>query len=157
MPFSHALLVSLAVSIIAAALEGVCAGRNVRRYFATLDLPPYSPPLWLWFIIGGFYYLIFTFVMFRVLRHDIDSAFRIAALTLIGFMMAVNALWNYIFFRAQKLFLGFVVAGLFPILDISLLICVIQFDRVAAWSLVPYLLYRMYGLWWGYGLWKLNG
>lgn len=70
--------------------------------------------------------------------------------------MVVNAFWTYVFFRAQNLFLGFIGASLFPILDITLFICLIQLDKVAAWSLVPYLLYRIYALWWGYGLWKLN-
>ena len=49
--------------------------------------------------------------------------------------------------------LTFVIA---PIVDVVLFICVVQLDRMAAWSLVPYLLYRVYAVWWGYGLWKLN-
>ena len=79
-----------------------------------------------------------------------------AVLALALFMMVVNALWNYVFFRAQNLFLWFIGASLFPILDIALFICLIQLDKVIAWSLIPYLLYRIYALWWGYGLWKLN-
>lgn len=72
-------------------------------------------------------------------------------------MMLVNAFWNYIFFRARKLFLSFIVASFFPIMDIALFICLINLDKPAAWSLIPYLLYRIYALWWGYGLWKING
>jgi len=34
-------------------------------------------------------------------------------------------------------------------MDLALLICLIQLDKVAAWALVPYLLYRLYSLWWG--------
>ena len=157
MSASYAMLVSFGACVIAAALEGVCAGKNVKSYFAELRWPPYSAPLWVWYIIGGLYYAIFFFVIYRVLRHAGDSVLTSAVLTLIFFMMAVNAVWNYIFFRARNLFLSVVVASLFPIMDVALLICLIQLDKVAAWSLVPYLLYRIYALWWGYGLWKING
>ena len=31
-----------------------------------------------------------------------------------------------------------------------------QADRVAAWALTAYLIYRVYSVWWAYGLWRLN-
>jgi hypothetical protein len=52
MSASYAILVSLGACVIAAALEGVCAGRNVKSFFATLRFPPFSAPLWVWSIIG---------------------------------------------------------------------------------------------------------
>lgn len=157
MSLLSAIFTSLGVCILAALLEGVCAGKNVKSYFAELRWPSYSAPLWVWYGIGGIYYLIFFFVTYRLLRLNSGSALKPAVLSLILFMMVVNALWNYVFFRARNLFLAFVGASLFPILDIALFVCLFQLDRIAAWSLVPYLLYRIYALWWGYGLWKLNG
>ncbi len=65
MSTSYAITLSLATCILAAALEGVCAGKNVNSFFATLRFPPYSAPLWVWSIIGGLYYLIFGFVIYR--------------------------------------------------------------------------------------------
>lgn len=156
MSVGYAILISFLIFVRAAALEGVCAGKNVKAYFAKLKFPPYSAPLWVWYIIGGVYYVAFFFVIYRLLRLGSDSGLKHGTLTLILFMMAVNAFWNYIFFRAQSLFLGFIGASFFPILDVALFICLIQLDKVAAWSLVPYLMYRIYALWWGYGLWKMN-
>jgi len=152
-----AIFISLGVCILTSALEGVCAGKNVKAYFAELRWPRYSAPLWVWYIIGGVYYLIFFLITYRVLRASGDSILRPVVVGLILFMMIVNALWNYVFFRARNLFLAFVVASLFPILDIALFVSLLWLDKVAAWSLIPYLLYRIYALWWGYGLWKLNG
>jgi len=156
MPVSYALLISIGTCLIAAALEGVCAGKNVKSFFATLRFPPYSAPLWLWSIIGGLYYLIFGFVIYRLLRLDSDSELMPAALTLILFMMVVNALANYIIFRARNLRLNFIVGSLFPVMDIALFVCLVRLDKAAAWSLIPYLLYRIYAIWWCYGLWRIN-
>ena len=155
MSVGYALLVSCLVCGLAAALEGACAGRNVKAFFSTLRFPPYSAPLWVWSIIGGVYYLIFGFVTYRLLRLD-DSLLRSAALALVLFMMIVNALTNYIIFRARNLRLSSIVGCLFPVMDMTLLFCLIQLDTLAAWSFVPYLIYRIYAVWWGYALWKLN-
>lgn len=156
MSASYAILISIGISIIAAALEGLCAGKNVKPFFANLRFPPYSAPLWMWSIIGALYYVTFCFVLYRILRLDNDSGLRYAALILILFMMVVNALSNYIIFRARNLRLSFIVGALFPIMDVALFMCLIQLDKIAAWSLIPYLLYRVYAVWWGYSLWKMN-
>lgn len=155
MSFGYALLVSCLVCALVAALEGACAGRNVKAFFSTLKFPRYSAPLWVWSIIGGVYYLIFGFVIYRLLRLD-GSMLRRAALALVLIMMVVNALTNYIIFRARNLRLSFIVGSLFPVMDLTLLLCLIELDTLAAWSLVPYLIYRVYAVWWGYTLWKLN-
>ena len=152
-----AILVSVVACFTAAALEGVCAGRNLKSYFAELRWPRYSAPLWVWYIIGGVYYLVFFFVLYRILRIDRDSTLRSATLGLLLFMMTVNAVWNYVFFRARNLFLAFIGSSLFPIFDLALLVCLLSLDRISALALAPYLLYRIYGVWWGFGLWKLNG
>lgn len=156
MSSGYAFLISLAVCILAAVLEGVCAGKNVKSFFATLRSPPFSAPLWVWTIIGVLYYVIFCFVLYRLLRLDNDSALRDVALALVLFMLAVNALTNYVIFRSRNLRLSFIIGALFPILDVSLFLCLIQLDSSAVWSLIPYLIYRIYGVWWGYALWKIN-
>jgi len=156
MSTTYAILTSIVVCILAAALESVCAGKNVKPFFASLKFPRYSAPLWIWSIIGGIYYVIFGFVLYRLFRITTDSTIKSAALALIVFMMAVNALSNYLIFRARDLRLSFVVGALFPLMDIALLLCLLKLDTAASLALIPYLLYRVYGVWWGYALWKLN-
>jgi tryptophan-rich sensory protein len=152
----YAILISLALCILAAALEGACAGKNVKSHFATLRSPSYAAPLWVWYIIGIGYYATFFFIVYRVLKLHTDSILKPVTLSLVVFMMIANALWNYVFFRARKLFLAFVTGSIAPIFDAALFICLFGLDRVTAWSLVPYLLYRVYAVYWGYALWKLN-
>jgi tryptophan-rich sensory protein len=156
MSSGYALLTSLGVCGAAAALEGVCAGNNVKSFFSSLRLPAYSAPLWVWSIIGLFYYLIFCFVLYRLLTLNNSSGLRSATIVLVLVMMTVNALTNYIIFRARNLRLSFLVGALFPILDITLFLMLIQLESLAAWTLIPYLLYRIYAVWWGYALWKQN-
>jgi tryptophan-rich sensory protein len=156
MSSGYSFLTAIGICLVAAALEGACAGTNVKSFYATLRFPRYSAPLWLWSIIGAIYYVIFCFVIYRLLLVNASSALKSAALTLIAFMMVVNALTNYLIFRARNLYLSFLVGSLFPILDVALFTCLALLDGVATLSLIPYLLYRVYGVWWGHSLWKLN-
>jgi benzodiazapine receptor len=156
MSSAHAILVSLGVCGIAAALEGACAGQNVKSYFAKLKSPPYSPPMWVWYIIGGLYYGTFFFVVYRILTRGNNSSLAQGTIAVVVAMMLGNALWNYLFFRARKLLISVLVTFLAPVMDLVLLICLIKLDRVAAWALTAYLIYRVYSVWWAYGLWRLN-
>jgi tryptophan-rich sensory protein len=156
MSTSYAVVTSLFVCAAAAGLEGICAGTEVKSLFARLKSPAYSPPLWVWYIIGALYYVTFFFVLFRILTRGHSSGLTNLTFGLVVVMMAANALWNYVFFRAQKLFASVVVTFVAPVVDLGLLVCLMQLDRVAAWALIPYLIYRSYSLWWAYRFWQLN-
>ena len=154
---SYAILVSLGICAIGAILEGVAAGKNVRPVFAKLRFPPYSPPLSVWYVVGIFYYATYFSLLYQILRHDGDVGFRYVSVTLILIILAANAFWNYLVFRAQNLFHSFLLGALYSLIAIGLFVCLIQFDRVASYFLLPYLLYLIYASWWSYGLLKLNG
>ena len=141
---------------LAAALEGVCAGNNVKSFFATLRFPRHSAPLWVWTIIGGGYYLIFFFLIYRLFRLTDYSTRWYVTLGLIVFMMIVNGLTNYVIFRARNLRLSFIIGAIFPVLDITLLLLMTSLDQTAALAMVPYLLYRVYAVFWGYSVWQAN-
>lgn len=148
---------AIAVCAAAAVLEGLCAGRNVRAFFATLRFPRYSAPLWVWSIIGGVYYAIFGFVLFRLLSAAPPSVLVAATLTLIVAMMVGNGLTNLVIFRGRNLHLSYVIGCVFAGLDVVLIGAILRLDlTAAAAALVPYLVYRVYAVWWGHALMTLN-
>jgi tryptophan-rich sensory protein len=135
---------------------GIVRGEKCEILFCAPAVPPYSAPLWLWSIIGGLYYLIFGFILFRLLRLPSTRSLGAVALSLILFMMVLNAITNYLIFRSQDLRRSFMVGAIFPFMDLALFVRLVQLDISAAWSLTPYLLYRIYAVWWGYKIWQLN-
>ena len=153
---TNAAWAAVVVCVLAAILEGVCAGRNIRPFFDTFRFPPYSAPLWVWSIIGAVCYAVFGFVVFRLLSVAPPTTLSRPTLTLIVAMMIGNALSNLVIFRARNLRLSYVVGCVFAGLDVVLLICVSQIDFIAALTLVPYLAYRVYAVWWGRALVRLN-
>ena len=151
-----AILIALAICVVSAMLEGLFAGKGVKTFIANLRTPSYAPPFWAWIIIGVFYYIISFFISYRVLRHSGDSFLKAVSLTLLLAMMSINAFWNYVFFRAQNLFLSFFAFIPYPLLAIALFVCLLQFEPPAAWIFLPYLAYLNYAAFICYKFWKLN-
>lgn len=147
---------SVAICVAAALIEGLCTGRQVRPFFKQVRLPRYSAPLWLWSLIGAAYYLIFGFVLYRLLSHVPPSGLIRPTLALIGAMMLGNALSNLVIFRARNLRLSGNIGDAYALLDILLVLVVTRIDTLAAWALAPYLAYRVYAVWWGHMLAELN-
>lgn len=156
MSVTYAVIFTIGICILAAAFEGACAGKGVKDYFATHRFPAYSAPLPVWYAIGGIYYLVFGFLLYRMFRIDGDSTLSYVTIGYLVFLMIANGSWNYIFFRRRDLFTAFVLGTIAPVFDIALLVLVLYVDPNAAWAMVPYLIYRIYAVWWGFGLWNVN-
>lgn len=81
---------------------------------------------------------------------------RTVALALLGLLMALNAFWNYTFFRLENLRLSFGLSLVYGVVAIALLFCLTSHDYVNALILLPYILYMFYSYGWGYSILQLN-
>jgi benzodiazapine receptor len=128
----------------------------VEGYLTSLALPPLSPPLWAWYVIGAGYYLTCFAVLYRVIRHGRSGVWRNVAVSLVVLLMIANAAWNWAFFRIQDPFVSFLVLVPYNTVVVALLLVVLRVDRVATLALLPYVAYLCYADYWGYGVWRLN-
>jgi benzodiazapine receptor len=148
-------VLSLVICAIGAGLEGLFAGRGVRQRLASLQLPAYAAPFWGWVIIGGLYYVICFAVWSRLLLLP-SSPNRSMAFVLLGTVMLINALWNYLFFRARNLKNAYLIGLPYSAVAIALFSFLLNLDRTAAWCFLPYMAYLVYASFWSYRIWKLN-
>jgi hypothetical protein len=63
---TRAIVYSLAICVLGAALEGLFAGSGIKQRLANLRLPSYAVPFWGWMGIGGLYYLICFAILYRL-------------------------------------------------------------------------------------------
>lgn len=153
---TRAILYSLAICALGAALEGLFAGSGIKQRLATVRSPSYAVPFWGWMVIGALYYVICFTILFRLFLLP-PAAARSAALALLGAIMFINALWNYFFFRTRNLFHAFLLGFPYSAIALSLFfLLLLRVDRMAAWCFLPYILYLFYASVWGYRIWKLN-
>ncbi len=153
---TRAIIYSLVICALGAALEALFAGSGIKQRLANLRMPSFAVPFWGWIVIGGLYYLICFAVLYRLFLLS-PAPVRTAAFALLGVLMFVNALWNCFFFRTGNLFHAYLLGLFYNAIALSLfLLLMLQVDRTAAWCLFPYILYLFYANIWGYRVWKLN-
>lgn len=140
-----------------AALEGALAGGGIRERLARLRLPPYSPSLPIWIGIGVFYYVICFIILRHLIAANLFSGWHGAALSLLGAILIGNALWNLVFFRLRALRMSFVAFIPYGFLALVLAAVLVRTYPLGAWLWMSYCIYLVYGAWWGYRVWQLNG
>ncbi len=156
LPLEHPWAWALGACIVAAALEGILAGRNVKRRFAELQFPRPALPLWAWSIVGLGYYVVFFVVLHSLLGRTPTPGWTGAALALVAVLLAANAVWNWLFFRRKDLWISFAFSVPYALLAITLAWVLFRIgSQMAGWYLL-YIIYLAYGTWWGYGVWRLN-
>lgn len=153
---TRAVIYSLGVCAVSIALEALFAGGGIRARLAELRVPRYAPPLWAWVIIGAAYYVICFAVLYRLFSLPTSRPWLRCALLLLGSMMFINALWNYFFFRTRNLFHAYRIGLPYSLIAFVLFALLLHLDRLAAFCLLPYLLYLFYANAFGYRVWRLN-
>jgi tryptophan-rich sensory protein len=148
-------LISLSICILAAAAETILAGRQPVKFLATLRQPHFAPLLWLWTIIGVFYYLICFLVLARLLHIESGNVLRHLAIALMFALLAINAFFNYFLFRRHNLFASLVIFVAYDLIVIALTMSLLLLDKAAALGFIAYPVYLIFANCWAYQLWRL--
>jgi translocator protein len=152
---TKAALGAIAICFVAAALEGLFAGRGVKRRFAQLRQPPHSPSFAVWIGIGLCYYVICFIVLSRLINAT-PSPLWWAAFALVVALLIGNAVWNLVFFRLKNVEASTIVLGTYVAVSLVLAILLIRVDPISGWVFLPYLVYLAYATWWLLSLRRLN-
>jgi translocator protein len=146
-------LIAFIICAIAAVLESVGGGSEVKSRLASLRMPRFSPPLWLWIAIGGLYYITCFVLLGRIIG---ARPIAMVPLVLVLLIMMLNTLWTLRFFRKRDLNGSSLIAALYVPLAVALAVVLWNHDRAAAFAFAPYLCYLAYGTWWTYAVWRDN-
>jgi tryptophan-rich sensory protein len=151
-------MVSLAlwilVSFVAAALGGL-ASANAGGFYLELARPAWAPPAWLFGPVWTVLYILMGTAAWLVWR-KVGLRSTNPSLKLYLVQLALNALWTWLFFVWR---LGALALGEIAVLWLLLLGTVLSFRKVspvAAWLLVPYLLWVGFATALTYALWQGN-
>src|SRR5690242_16482557 len=79
--------------------EGLCAGKNTGALMKSLRQPRWALPTPAWYVLGFAYYAVCFTSVYRLVR----SGEHGGLLIVIGILMALNAVWNALFFRMRDL------------------------------------------------------
>lgn len=102
------LAVSLGLSYLAAGIGSIGTLGAIQGWYATADKPWFTPPNWLFGPAWTLWYTSMAVAAWLV--YKTEHKHRNRALTAYGIQLALNAAWSPIFFGAQLLLPGLIVA-----------------------------------------------
>jgi tryptophan-rich sensory protein len=128
-------------------LSGIATMSSIQDWYSTLNKPPFSPPNWLfgpawtvlYILMGGSFGIIWQVA--AIGRYPIINRFAKRGLVIFGIHFLLNLAWTPIFFGLQRPDLALVVIIFMLAFIIILIRHFFRLDRVAAYLLIPYLLW----------------
>ncbi|MFB6373093.1 MAG: TspO/MBR family protein [Bradymonadaceae bacterium] len=151
-----ALIISIAIPELIGLLGAWATATSVSDWYPTLNKPWFTPPNWLFGPAWTTLYALMGIAAYLVWSHGSAKGAVKIALAAYLIQLLLNATWSPVFFGLQAPGPGLVVIVL---LWIAIVVTITWFARVstiAAWLMVPYLLWVTYATALNVEIWRLN-
>ncbi|MCC7030524.1 MAG: tryptophan-rich sensory protein [Chitinophagaceae bacterium] len=129
------------------------AGKSV--WFDSLIKPSWNPPSYLFAPVWTTLYLLMGVSLWLIWKSTVAGSKQLPYF-FFGLQLTLNFFWSILFFRLQASGAAFAEILL---LDISIILCIYffrRFSHLAAWLLLPYLLWVSFATTLNYAIWQLN-
>jgi tryptophan-rich sensory protein len=138
------LLLSLVLCLGVGIIEGVVTRPEIAVWYAGLVKPSWTPPPVVFPIAWTLLYALMALSFWRLWNSETRIRERTQAMTLFLIQLALNALWSPVFFGFHGTRTALVVIMALLVAIAATIRAAFRVDRLAAWLLVPYLLWVAY-------------
>lgn len=144
------------MSLTAGALGAIFTASSVSSWYLELNKPFFNPPSWLFSPVWTLLYLLIGTSLFLALDKAKKVVVKQNLILLFCAQWVLNVFWTFLFFYLRSPFLG--------LLEIITLILVIILNityfyrqrKIAAYLLIPYLLWVIFAANLNLAIWRLN-
>jgi len=134
---------------------GAIASARASQFYAALDRPAWAPPAGVFGPVWTLLYITMGVAAWLVWRERGFARAR-GALGLFILQLGANALWSWLFFGWHLGGWAFADILLLLVLIVATLVSFARIRLVAAWLLVPYLLWVCFASALNYSVWQRN-
>jgi tryptophan-rich sensory protein len=117
---------------------------EIPTWYAHLAKPSWTPPPAVFPVVWTLIYIMIAVSLWRLLDKVVPGPARRRTLLLFAAQLVLNALWSPVFFALHA---TIAALGILLLLDICLVATAARawrIDRLAAWLLLPYLVWVLY-------------
>jgi translocator protein len=150
------LIIAVGISEFAGIIGSVFTVSAIVTWYPTLVMPMISPPSWVFGPVWTILYALMGIAAFLIWKKGLEKKEIKAALVVFVIQLFLNTIWSIIFF-------GLLSPG-WALIEIALLWSAIfwtivvfyKISKVAAYLLIPYLLWVSFAVYLNYAIWTLN-
>jgi translocator protein len=150
------LALSIAICAGAAGLGFMLTTPSIGGWYAALAKPAWTPPNWVFGPAWSLLYLAMALAAWLVWRH-VGFLHASSALNLFGVQLVLNVCWSAIFFGAHSPGLAFAEILVLWLTILATMVAFRPLSRMAAWLMLPCLLWVAFAATLNFSIWRLNG
>ena len=155
MPYIISLLLTFGVTALGSFLAG-----DSTSFYTNLIQPELSPPSYIFGIVWPVLYILMAIAVGLVYTQKCSSIEckdnKKSAIKLYVVQLVMNALWPVLFFRFELFLISFIWLVVLWILILKMIIEFYKINKLAAYLLVPYLLWVTFAGYLNFMIWILN-
>ena len=149
------LLTCIAIPVLTGLLAGFLT-RNGVEIFATVQKPPLSPPAWLFPVVWTILYVLMGIASYLVLQQGPDRVEVEMAFRTYFWQLFFNFVWPILFFNFQNYLVSLIWLIIMWILILITIFRFYKCNRLAAYIMIPYLLWTTFAGYLNFGIFWLN-
>lgn len=149
------LIASLLIPFAAGAIGSLATTPNIPTWYAGLEKPLLNPPNFVFAPVWSALYLTLGISLFLVWTSKPARGKKLAYIVF-GVQMFLNMLWSLVFFGLQTPELAIFVILLLLASIAATIVLFYKFSKVAAYLLIPYLLWTCFATYLTFGVAILN-
>jgi tryptophan-rich sensory protein len=151
----YKLIIALLIPLTAGGIGSFFTASSVRDWYLTLEKPMLNPPSWVFGPVWTALFLLMGYALYLVWTDESGKRKRLAY-WVFGIQVALNLLWSIIFFGLQSPGGALIEIVFLWLAILATIILFAKFSRLAAWLLVPYILWVSFASYLNYSIWMLN-
>ena len=128
----------------------------IPSWYASLIKPPFNPPSWIFGPVWTILYTIMGISLYLIWQKGINKKQVKEAVKFFYLQLIFNSFWSIIFFGLKNPFAAFVEIIILLILIAFVIIKFYKINKIAAFLLVPYLIWSSFATLLTYNIWILN-
>ncbi|MDF2803668.1 MAG: TspO protein [Anaerocolumna sp.] len=148
-------IISAGIAWLIGILSGLLSG-NQGAVYQSIQLPPYSPPPWLFGVVWPILYILMGIGAYIIYISSASNQDKNIALITYALQLLVNFSWSIVFFRFQEFGWAVVVLALLMFLVALTLTFFYKINKIAAILIIPYFIWLLIAYYLNVGVFVLN-
>lgn len=128
----------------------------IPTWYASLIKPSFNPPSWIFGPVWIVLYTLMGISLYFIISKDLKKKEVKKAISLFVWQLIANSLWSIIFFGMKNISLALIEITVLLILVLATTVKFYRINKIAAYLLIPYLLWGGFASLLTYSLWILN-
>ena len=134
------ILLCVVICLAVGYLSSITTQSSIKTWYPTIEKPIFNPPNWVFAPVWTLLFVLMGIAAGRVWNQlETNKELVKKGLLFFAVQLALNALWSYLFFGLQNIFLALIEIILLWLVIFETYLIFKQIDKKASYLLLPYL------------------